>query len=476
MLMHAYPSRSNEESGESSIFMQQTIVIEGKEMTLFYGSGCVEEMTLFYDSGCFHLCCRKGAVDELQKMARANNEVPGPITITGVGDNKAICQYGIYRLRLNLHDGKDINVSGVCLDKVTTEFPKYKLHEVQKDIIKEYEAKRINWKDLPELPKFVGGTTDIMLGITYLKYFPKPVFELPSGLTIYISEFANVDGSRGVIAGPHRVAKQLKGANMSLGSYCAKIVELYKDGYKVSLDMPLLGAKIHDDITIDDYDEIHDDITIDDYDEIHDDITIDDYDEIHDDITIDDYDEIHDDITIDDYDEINPVFLNKTYSVKLQEKFEKTEKAGTYVSYRCLRCRNCSDCKNNDRIVHISIQEEVEQNLIDKSITFNLEKCETIAKLPFIKNPIQRLSTNEDIAVKVYKSQIKKLENCLVDKNEVIESELKLQTLGYVEFVDKLPDEEKQNIVNSSIISYHGESLGTPIQRAHFAGLCLMHL
>ena len=215
------------------------------------------------------------------------------------------------------------------------------------------------------------------------------------------------------------------------GAYCAKIVELYKDGYKVSLDMPLLGAKIHDDITIDDYDEIHDDITIDDYDEIHDDITIDDYDEIHDDITIDDYDEIH------------PVFLNKTSSVKLQEKFEKTEKAGTDVSYRCLRCRNCSDCNNNDKIVHISIQEEVEHNLIDKSITVDLEKCETIANLPFIKNPIHRLSTNEGIAMKVYKSQIK--------KNEVIKSELKLQTLGYVEFVDKLPDEEKQNIVNSSI-------------------------
>ena len=312
----AYPSRSNEESEESSIFMQQTILIEGKEMNLFYDSGCVD------------LCCRKGAVDELQKMGRANNEVPGPITITGVGDNKAICQYGIYRLRLNLHDGKDINVSDVCLDKVTTEFPKYNLHEVQKDIIKEYEAKRINWKDLPKLPKFVGVTTDIMLGITYLKYFPKPVFELPSGLTIYKSEFANVDGSRGFIAGPHRVfnkvAKQLKSANMSLGSYCAKIVELYKDGYKVSLDMSLLGAKIHDDITINDYDEIH------------------------------------------------PVFLNKTSSVKLQEKFEKTEKAGKDVSYRFLRCRNCSDCKNNDKIVNISIQGEVEQNMIDNSITFIL--------------------------------------------------------------------------------------------------------
>lgn len=391
----AYSGRSNEESKEISIFMLQTILVEGKEMNLFY------------DSGCFDLCCRKEAVDKLQKMNRANNEVPGPLTITGVGDNKSICQYGIYRLRLNLYNGKDINVSGMCLDKVTSEFPKYNLHEVQKDIIKEYEAKRIDSKNLPKLPKFVGGATDIMLGITYLKYFPKPVFELPSGLTIYKSEFANVDGSRGVIAGPHhvfnKVAKQLKGANMSLGSYCARIVKLYKDGYKVSLDMPLLGAKIHDDITVDDYDEI------------------------------------------------NPVFLNKISGVKLQKKFEETEKAGADVSYRCLRCRNCSDCKNNDEIEHISIQEEVEQNLIDKSIIVNLEKCETIAKLPFIKNPTHRLSSNEDIAMKVYKSQIKKLENCQEDKNEVIKSELKLQTLGYVEFVDKLPEEEKLKIVNSPI-------------------------
>ena len=107
-----YPSRSNEESEESSIFMQQTIVIEGKEMI-------VDVLTFV--------------------VGRANNEFPGP------------------NHNWSLHDGKDVNVSGVCFNKVTTEFPKYNLHEVQKDIIKEYEAKRINWKDLPKLPKFVGG-------------------------------------------------------------------------------------------------------------------------------------------------------------------------------------------------------------------------------------------------------------------------------------------------------------------------------
>ena len=34
---------------------------------------------------------------------------------------------------------------------------------------------------LPNLPRFVGGETDIMLGIKYAKYFPKEVYSLPSG-------------------------------------------------------------------------------------------------------------------------------------------------------------------------------------------------------------------------------------------------------------------------------------------------------
>ena len=47
--------------------------------------------------------------------------------------------------------------------------------------------------------------TDFMLGIKYLKYFPREVFNLPSGLTIYESMFVNPDGSRGIVGGSHQV-------------------------------------------------------------------------------------------------------------------------------------------------------------------------------------------------------------------------------------------------------------------------------
>ena len=74
------------------------------------------------------------------------------------------------------------------------------MQEVAKDIQKEYEKSRTNSREkLPKLPRSVGGNTDFMIGIKYLKYFPKEIFQLPSGLTIYESVFLNADGSRGVI-------------------------------------------------------------------------------------------------------------------------------------------------------------------------------------------------------------------------------------------------------------------------------------
>ena len=75
---------------------------------------------------------------------------------------------------------------------------------VERDIHSAYLATGQNPENLPKLPSHVGGKTDLMIGIKYLKYFPKAVYELPSGLTIYECVFANPDGSRGVIGGPLR--------------------------------------------------------------------------------------------------------------------------------------------------------------------------------------------------------------------------------------------------------------------------------
>ena len=85
---------------------------------------------IFYDSGCGELVGKKAVIESLRKMGRAKQEMLGPITLAGVGDQQTVCRDGIYSVCLPLHDGTEAIMSGLCLDKVTAAFPKYPLHKV----------------------------------------------------------------------------------------------------------------------------------------------------------------------------------------------------------------------------------------------------------------------------------------------------------------------------------------------------------
>ena len=229
---------------DSSIYVLQTIKVES------------EVFRLFFDSGCGDLVGKKSAIDTLKMLGRANQVIPGPIPLFGVGNQRSQSDYGVYNIQLPLHNEKEAIMSGIILDNVTKAFPVYPLSEVEKDIHQSYKSNGSDPGQLPKLPHHVGGETDIMIGIKYLKYFPERVFQLPNGLTIYKSMFRNSDGSRGVIGGPHRIFTEIERQQSNYASmeqYCVEQVKLVKFGYKVSLDIPLLsveGSKESSDIDV----------------------------------------------------------------------------------------------------------------------------------------------------------------------------------------------------------------------------------
>ena len=97
------------------------------------------------------------------------------------------------------------------------------------------------------------------------------------------------------------------------------------------------------------------------------------------------------------------------FSLKQQNIFNQEENAATEISYCCFSCRDCKDRVNNEHIENISIREEVEQDLIDKSVQVNTGNCCKTSKLHFIHNPMVKLSNNKDIALKIYNQQLRKL-------------------------------------------------------------------
>ena len=381
-----------------SIFMLQTINVQG------------EHFNLFYDSGCGDLVCKKSAVDKLAALGRAERLLPGPITLSGVGDKKTICQEGVYKITLPLSDGSEATMSGLCLDRVTGKFPEFSLKLAENDIKGHCKKSGNDPKLLPRLPVTVGGETDIMIGIKYLKYFPKQILQLPSGLTIYKSLFKNKNGTEGVVGGPHQSFTNdwEKSGQLAYSYEVMPEVTQYRRIHQASVEVPLLGWGNR----FEDPDHEYADVS-----------------------------PAHGNLGV----------LTNLRPPKVSQIFDKLEVAGTEITYRCKDCRACPECKKSDRFESISIQEEIEQTVIEKSVTVDTINGQTTAKLPFMFNPVHRLRPNMHMALKVYQSQVRKLTKIPTDMNNVLVSENKLQQLGFVEYVDNLSYEEQSMIHNSDV-------------------------
>ena len=90
-------------------------------------------------------------------------------------------QHGIYKVNLTLYDGSHATMLGVCLDNITSKFPLYPLQgKVLNDITKAYKDAGGDPTTLPKTPKSAGGEIDFMIGIKYLRYYRKMIFQLPS--------------------------------------------------------------------------------------------------------------------------------------------------------------------------------------------------------------------------------------------------------------------------------------------------------
>ncbi len=144
-------------------------------------------------------------------------QIKSTSSIGGVSDTKIEAPHGEWKVKLPLYNGKNVTMEGVCLDSITGEIPMFNLNgEVLKDITDGYMKNGGDPTKLPTLAKAVGGQVDFMIGSKYLKYHPKILYQLPSGLTIYESVFINSDGGgRGVVCGPHHTFN-LVGTNCNL--------------------------------------------------------------------------------------------------------------------------------------------------------------------------------------------------------------------------------------------------------------------
>ena len=205
---------------DNAIYILQTIIIDN------------QRYTIFFDLGCSDMVISEKAVKKLGH--RAMLEFKGDMAVGGVDQLQTISS-GVYKIMIPLHNGHDAQLSGVCLPNITSGFPIYQLKQVEKD---------------PSLPSSIGGEIDIMLGIKYLRYHPKEVFQLASGLTIFQSMFKNSDGSQGVVGGPHRAFNNINEhhvVSQQIRTFFTTHHQLSKKQSFFNPDVSLLHLKVNKD-------------------------------------------------------------------------------------------------------------------------------------------------------------------------------------------------------------------------------------
>ena len=384
-----------------SVYMLQTIVI------------CGFKFNIFYDNGCTDLVVTKAAADILHSIGKARNVSRKKMSLTGISDLQTVCHHGKYEIILPLHNGKEIKLTGSCLDKITSCFPTFPLDKVGEELAEVSAANGVDPETLPKLPPSVGGDTDIMIGIQYYKYWPDQVSKLPNGLRLYESQFDSYDGTQGVVGGPHMSFNDVHDA-ASHHVYFSDEVRLFVQGHLQGLDT---GIR---DVTSKQVE--------------------------------------FSGAMSEEYSIAAPGEEVCAYPMRKMPKqfktFENIENAGTEISYRCIECRGCTNCKKSSEIECISIEKEVQQGMIDKSVIVNPVECYSEAYLPFLCDPTKKLVDNYGIAEKFYHTQVKKLNAKPQDKMDVINSMKKLETLGYVSKLSDLSDEQ-QALIESSPVKYY---------------------
>ena len=384
---------SNLQCNDRGIYLLQRILVDN------------QQLLVFFDNGCSDFVISKDAVNKLG--SRCIKESSNPVILGGVGNCQTEARLGTYSVKLPLHDGRQISLSGVCLEQITSRMPEYPLEEVAKDIQTSY-TKLGGSCQLPKLPNSIGGEVDLMVGVKYLRYHPKLVHQLSSGLALFESPFQDATGQRGVVGGPHRIFTSIHHKQSFNSTY-----HILRRNQQP--DVPLLGFK--------------------------------------------------EPSSLQPSEMSSEAFISNSMKV-----FEEVEATGSEISYRCPRCRSCHECKHAPNDI-ISVKEEVEQSLIDASVTIDFNTNVAKASLPFICDPITRLSNNKDKAMKVYQQQVKKLNHPSnnKDKQDVLASEEKLQKMGYVEYLRNLPKDTRSSLLLSKIkyvipwrAVWKGNSISTP--------------
>ena len=427
------------EKSDHSFYMMQTLRFGDTDVLTFFDSGA-------------NINIISGELATSQNLQIISKK---PSQLTVVGGSSIRTEYGTYRCCLGPNEkGEYFEITCQGMDKVTSKFTKYDLTEIAREFKDQVDPNLC----IEPTPQYIGGSdVKLLIGIRNTNLCPILLQILPSGVAVYKSPFTDIWGSRLIFAGPH---SSFTKANGGIKADITNAVFHMKQDIDRN---PWEERQIHPSIQIDKRFNIsihpH---PINDKDII----------DIGGGIIENEEPPLH-------LDEGNEAHYCGVHKIgipiqKMRELINDDNPASEMITYRCDECAKCITCRRSPRLNAISLQEAVEQDLIERSVTIDTKNRKVIAKLPFVKDPVEYLSekhnSNSNIrqAKSIYFTQCKKPE---IEKEGIRKAQAELVERGFMIKLDKLPGNIQDMIQNAPFRHFYpwfsvlkDDSLSTPVR------------
>ena len=422
------------------------IVMPSKEQPFFVmqrlNIGGVEVLT-FYDSGAnIHLV--EGSIAEEIGFTVLDDKC---VSIGVVGGGQVWTEYGQYACIL----GPDANslyhqIECQGLERITTFVPEVDLRPLAAEAAPTfYNGNQLSY------PKMVGGDrVKLLLGIRSTALSPRLHYSLPNGLGVYVSALLDVNGSNICFGGPHEVfSKGYADAGMSAGHVQVLFTQVATAYMRAPYTMVQSSCDSHGPPKRPELAFLGEDQWCQSA-----------------------VDALADRGTCAPVPNASAVchcsdlgacdFGGRCYKAavplsKLKGLLDEDD-IPVIKDTRCDKCANCPTCKLSSRAKTQSLQESFEQEVIENSVTVDLDDRKVRVELPFIKRPVEFLtkrhsgSDNLYQARTIYRSQCKKPEEVKVQIRAVHQE---LVDKGFMTPLSSLPEDSQQLVRNASFRHYY---------------------
>ena len=449
-----------------SFFVTQTLNLGGRDVLVIY------------DSGANHNLISGHLAEEIDLKILTDN----PSQIGVAGGELVWTKFGSYRFNIGpTEEGEFIEVNAQGIERVTDKFNKYNLDNINK------EAEQSNKLSKDEiLPKYVGGAeARLLIGISTCALEPQLLFRLPSGLGVYRSPIPDKWGSRICYGGPHSSFTKTnresgRGINhvrvhfrSLMRNYCeSPNIRLSRElgpDYEEQLPGFLLTRHKPFPCPASPLDSSCSLFTTD--------------------LLLSEGDHNMEDL-VKATDNVKPLGFDQTRCIHPCGHVRSTEvyKAKIPVaqlkgyldemdldqrfSPRCEKCKLCESCGSTPKTRMISLQEQYEQEAIEKSVSLDLPNERVVVTLPFIKEPIAFLtkrhggSSNYRQALRMFQSMCRKPDSV---KSSLVKVQKDLVDRGFMKLVSDLSESQQRIIAESGFkhfmpwnIAHKPDSQSTP--------------